>query len=246
MWSATFKTWFCIKYQKTAIWPVSPISVDPVAGSATSTRPAMPSEQTSESSQSQTAPDINFFFEHGLKVPPVTNAFHSSTDSGQNPGIPEESSRNHRNPTGIDIKSPYILRFYFRDKDNEWWLICCSSFATSLTATWHHCVLQALVCELRVVTWCCCIVQAVLGHAVLIVGSVWLLCVVVGAGHWWWWRVRCIGIMDDGGGWERVGCLLMMPKSSIGKYQCSIWMLSTNSNSARILFHLIPVSIPSG
>ena len=30
--------------------PVSPISVEPVAGSATSTQPAMPSEQTSESS----------------------------------------------------------------------------------------------------------------------------------------------------------------------------------------------------
>ena len=30
------------------------------------------------------------------------------------PGIPEDSGRNHRNPTGIDIKSPSILRFYFR------------------------------------------------------------------------------------------------------------------------------------
>ena len=52
--------------------PVSPISVEPVAGSATSTRPATPSEQTSESSQSCTAPNIDFFFECGLKVPPVT------------------------------------------------------------------------------------------------------------------------------------------------------------------------------
>ena len=52
--------------------PVSPISVEPVAGSATSTRPATPSEQASESSRSRTAPDINFFFERGSKVPPVT------------------------------------------------------------------------------------------------------------------------------------------------------------------------------
>ena len=54
--------------------PVSPISVKPVAGFATSTRPAMPSEQTSESSWSQTAPDIDFFFEHELKVSPVTRS----------------------------------------------------------------------------------------------------------------------------------------------------------------------------
>ena len=52
--------------------PVSPISVEPVAGSATSTRPATPSEQASESSWSRTAPDIDFFFERGSKVPPVT------------------------------------------------------------------------------------------------------------------------------------------------------------------------------
>ena len=52
--------------------PVSPISVEPVAGSATSTRPATPSEQASESSRSRTAPDIDFFFERGSKVPPVT------------------------------------------------------------------------------------------------------------------------------------------------------------------------------
>ena len=52
--------------------PVSPISVEPVAGSATSTRPATPSELTSESSCSRTAPDIDFFFECGSKVPPVT------------------------------------------------------------------------------------------------------------------------------------------------------------------------------
>jgi len=52
--------------------PVSPISVEPVPGSATSTRPAMPSEQTSEPSQSQMTPDIDFFFECGSKVPPVS------------------------------------------------------------------------------------------------------------------------------------------------------------------------------
>ena len=45
-----------------APWPVSPNSVKPVAGSATSTQPATPSEQTSESSWSRTAPDIVFFF----------------------------------------------------------------------------------------------------------------------------------------------------------------------------------------
>ena len=52
--------------------PVSPISVEPVAGSATSTRPATPSEQASESSRSRMAPDIDFFFERGSKLPPVT------------------------------------------------------------------------------------------------------------------------------------------------------------------------------
>ena len=52
--------------------PVSPISVEPVAGSATSTQPATPSEQTSESWQSRTAPDIDFFFERGSKVHPAT------------------------------------------------------------------------------------------------------------------------------------------------------------------------------
>ena len=63
--------------------PVSPMSVEPVDGSATSTRPATPSEQASESSWSRTAPDIDFFFERGSKVPPVTRtlckyvAFHN-------------------------------------------------------------------------------------------------------------------------------------------------------------------------
>ena len=36
------------------------LSVEPVAGSATSIQPVTPSEQTSESSQSWTAPDIDF------------------------------------------------------------------------------------------------------------------------------------------------------------------------------------------
>ncbi|KIJ99538.1 hypothetical protein K443DRAFT_8347 [Laccaria amethystina LaAM-08-1] len=42
----------------------------PAAGSATSTRPVTPSEQASESSQSRTAPDIDFFYERGSKVHP--------------------------------------------------------------------------------------------------------------------------------------------------------------------------------
>jgi hypothetical protein len=54
--------------------PSSPASVEPVAGSATSTRPATPSEQASESSWSRTAQDIDFFFERGSKVPPVTRS----------------------------------------------------------------------------------------------------------------------------------------------------------------------------
>ena len=52
--------------------PISSTSVEPVVGSAASTRPVTPSEQASESSQGQTAPDIDFFFERGSKVPPVT------------------------------------------------------------------------------------------------------------------------------------------------------------------------------
>ena len=62
-------------------------------------------------------------------------------------------------------------------------LLCFNSLGPS-PATWHCCVFQALVCELRVVTWRCCVVLAVLGHGVLVVGGAWLLCVVVGAGHW--------------------------------------------------------------
>ncbi|EDR07026.1 uncharacterized protein LACBIDRAFT_328295 [Laccaria bicolor S238N-H82] len=50
--------------------PISPASVEPVAGSAASTRPVTPSEQASEPSWSRTAPDIDFFFEHRSKVPP--------------------------------------------------------------------------------------------------------------------------------------------------------------------------------
>ena len=52
--------------------PISPTSVEPAAGSAASTRPVTPSEQASESSRSRTAPDIDFFFERGSKVPPVS------------------------------------------------------------------------------------------------------------------------------------------------------------------------------
>jgi len=52
--------------------PISSASVEPVVGSAASTRPVMPSEQASESSQGRTAPDIDFFFERGSKVPPIT------------------------------------------------------------------------------------------------------------------------------------------------------------------------------
>jgi hypothetical protein len=52
--------------------PISPTSVEPAAGSATSTRPVTPSEQASESSRSRTAPDIDFFYERGSKVHPVS------------------------------------------------------------------------------------------------------------------------------------------------------------------------------
>ncbi|EDQ98182.1 uncharacterized protein LACBIDRAFT_336199 [Laccaria bicolor S238N-H82] len=52
--------------------PISPASVEPVAGSAASTRPVTPSERASEPSQSRTAPDIDFFFERGSKAPPVS------------------------------------------------------------------------------------------------------------------------------------------------------------------------------
>ncbi|EDR00032.1 uncharacterized protein LACBIDRAFT_334520 [Laccaria bicolor S238N-H82] len=59
--------------------PVSPpISVEPVAGSATSTRPATPSEQPSESSRSRTAPDIDYFYERGSKVAPVTRTLYKT------------------------------------------------------------------------------------------------------------------------------------------------------------------------
>jgi hypothetical protein len=52
--------------------PISPASVEPAAGSAASTRPVTPSEQASESSRSRTAPDIDFLYERGSKVPPIT------------------------------------------------------------------------------------------------------------------------------------------------------------------------------
>ncbi|EDR11759.1 uncharacterized protein LACBIDRAFT_313467 [Laccaria bicolor S238N-H82] len=52
--------------------PISPASVEPVAGSAASTRPVTPSERASEPSRSRTAPDIDFFFECGSKAPPVS------------------------------------------------------------------------------------------------------------------------------------------------------------------------------
>ena len=41
---------------------------------------------------------------------------------------------------------------------------------------------QALICELWVVTWCFCIVLAILGHALLILGGGQLFCVVVSDG----------------------------------------------------------------
>ncbi|EDR08984.1 uncharacterized protein LACBIDRAFT_296634 [Laccaria bicolor S238N-H82] len=52
--------------------PISPASVEPVAGSAASTRPVTPSERASEPSRSRTAPDIDCFFERGSKAPPVS------------------------------------------------------------------------------------------------------------------------------------------------------------------------------
>ena len=51
---------------------ISPTSVEHAAGFDTSTRPVTPSEQTSGSSQSQTAPDLGFFLEYGSKVPPMS------------------------------------------------------------------------------------------------------------------------------------------------------------------------------
>ena len=92
-------------------------------------------------------------------------------------------------------------------------------FATSLTVMWHCCVLQV-------------------GHAVLIVGGAWLLCVVVGAGHWQQWWARCIGIVDNDGGWERVGCLLMTPKLQ-GFHSASFWWacLPGNTILAEFEFH---------
>ncbi|KAF8224399.1 hypothetical protein L208DRAFT_1311746, partial [Tricholoma matsutake] len=51
---------------------ISPTSVEPVVGPATSTRPVTPSEQASEASWSLMALDIDLFFERRSKVPPVT------------------------------------------------------------------------------------------------------------------------------------------------------------------------------
>ena len=42
----------------------------------------------------------------------LSNTFHSSTDSSWIPQIP---ARINRNPNGIDINSPHILHFYFRN-----------------------------------------------------------------------------------------------------------------------------------
>lgn len=52
--------------------PSSPDSVEPAAGSAASTRPVTPSEQASERSSSRKAYDIDYFYERGSKVQPVT------------------------------------------------------------------------------------------------------------------------------------------------------------------------------
>lgn len=41
--------------------PSSPVSIEPAAGSATSIRPVMPSEQALEPSSSQMASNINYF-----------------------------------------------------------------------------------------------------------------------------------------------------------------------------------------
>ena len=63
------------------------------------------------------------------------------------------------------------------------------------------------------------------------------------------WLVVAIGDGGERGGWaswtmvvveKEWSCLLMMPKSSVGKRRRSIWTLSTNNDSARIPFRLVP------
>ena len=51
------------------------------------------------------------------------NTFHSSTDSGRNPGIPRIPAGINRNLTGIDRDYPYlgyILLFYFKQMFLNW------------------------------------------------------------------------------------------------------------------------------
>lgn len=48
--------------------PSSPVSIEPAAGSATSIRPVMPSEQALEPSSSQMASNIDYFWKCGSKV----------------------------------------------------------------------------------------------------------------------------------------------------------------------------------
>ena len=63
------------------------------------------------------------------------------------------------------------------------------------------------------------------------------------------WLVVAIGDSGERGGWaswtmvvveKEWSCLLMKPKSIIGKHRRLIWTLSTNIDSARILFRLVP------
>ena len=111
---------------------------------------------------------------------------------------------------------------------NESFIVWCHVCSFASWGWWHGVATSCLLC------WgvlCSC-------------GGGWLFCMVVGdgggqGGHWgqWWWLSRMMVVVERE--WH---CLLMMPKSSIGKHWCSIWTSST----CKILFCLIPGSIPSG
>ena len=63
-----------IQQDEHALRPVSPASVEPVAGSAASTRPVTPSAQASERPASRTAFDIDFFFKQGSKADLISSS----------------------------------------------------------------------------------------------------------------------------------------------------------------------------
>jgi len=112
----------------------------------------------------------------------------------------------------------------------RWWVVCCRP---AVVVAWPSSVVIVVVVSHRcrwswLLMWRSCIVRMVYRRVQ----------VVVGGGRWW----AVVVVVEEEGGCCLLTCLLM-PKSSIGKCQCSIWVVGHGTqNILKSFYYLLMVA----